>query len=89
VAVSASEFFFAGYSDGAYRVYSKDFRNPVFSVAGFTWSPLVNILIAKYYPITLRNPAKYLEQLLRPVVFDADGNIFFFELDKDIQVKLR
>lgn len=89
ISVSASEFFYAGFTDGAFRVFSKEFRNPVFTVAGFTKAPIVDIVVPKYYPITLRNPAKYLEQLMRPVVFDLDGNIFFFELDKDIQVSER
>ena len=56
------------------------------TVVNFTKNPIVDIIVPKYYPITLRNPSKYLEQLLRPVAFDNQGNVYFFELDKSLSV---
>jgi len=68
------------------RILTKNYSKPLATLGPFTKNPLTHIIIPKYYPITLRNPSKYLEQLTKPIVFDKEGNIYFFSLDQDFQV---
>jgi len=85
VAVSASEYLYMANRDGTIEILTKNYSKPLATIGPFTKNPLTHILIPKYYPITLRNPSKYLEQLTKPIVFDKEGNIYFFSLDQDFQ----
>lgn len=69
----------------SHRILTKNYSKPLATLGPFTKNPLTHIIIPKYYPITLRNPSKYLEQLTKPIVFDKEGNIYFFSLDQDFQ----